>query len=157
MLKANTSGEQDRTSLSASTLCFFNVSLEIPLSSVETELCPTQWIRAQHSNIDGPRDSYCCPVAKSCPTFCSPVDCNTTGFHVLHYLSEFARTHVHWVNDAIQPSYPLLSLSPPTLNLSQHQGLLQWVGSSHQFFFFKYTSVCIDPSLPVYPPPHISW
>ena len=41
-------------------------------------------------------------------------------------------THVHWVSDAIQPSYPLLSPSPPTFNLSQHQGLFQWVNSSHQ-------------------------
>ena len=54
------------------------------------------------------------------------------GFLVLHYLPEFAQTHVHRVSDAIQPSHPLLPPSPPTLNLSQHQGLLQWVSSSHQ-------------------------
>ena len=123
--------EQDTTSLPASTLCSFNVSLEIPPSSVETELCHTQWIRAQHSNIDGPRDSCCCPVTKSCPTLCSPMDCNTIGFHVLHYISEFAQIHVHWVNDAIQASHHLLSLSSPALNLSQHQGLWE-CGSSHQ-------------------------
>ena len=74
----------------------------------------------------------CCPVAKSCLTFCDPMDCSTPGFPVLHYLSEFAQTHVHWVSDAIQPSCPLLSPSPPAFNLAQHQGLLQWTSSSHQ-------------------------
>ena len=51
---------------------------------------------------------------------------------VLHHLLEFAQTHVHWVSDAIQPSHPLLPPLPPALNLSQHQDLFQWVGSSHQ-------------------------
>ena len=60
------------------------------------------------------------------------LDCTTPSFPVLHYLSEFAQTHVHWVNDAIQPSHSLLPTSPPALNLSQHQGLFQWVSSSHQ-------------------------
>ena len=54
------------------------------------------------------------------------------GFPVLSYLLKFAQIHVHWVDDAIQPSHPLLSPYPPALNLSQHQGLFQWVGSSHQ-------------------------
>ena len=49
----------------------------------------------------------------------------------LHYFPKFAQTHVHWVSDAIQPFYPPLCPSPPAFNLSQHQGLLQWVGSSH--------------------------
>ena len=52
------------------------------------------------------------------------------AFPILHYLPEFAQTHVHWVNDAIQPSHPLLPISPPALNLSQHQGLFQWVDSA---------------------------
>ena len=55
--------------------------------------------------------------------------------HSLHYLLEFAQTHVHWVGDAIQPSYPLSSSSLPAFNLSQHQGLFQWVCSSHQVKF----------------------
>ena len=64
--------------------------------------------------------------AQSCPTLCDPVDCSTPGFPVL----EFTETHVHWVDDAIQPSYPL---SPsPTFSLSQHEGLFQWVSSLHQ-------------------------
>ena len=62
---------------------------------------------------------------------CNPMDYRTTCFPVLHYLLEFAQTHVHWVRDAIQPSHPL-SLPSPALNLSQHQGLFQWVSSSHQ-------------------------
>ena len=60
------------------------------------------------------------------------MDYGTPGFPVLHQLPEFAQTHVHWVNDVIQPSHPLLSPSPPAFNLSQHQGLFQWVSSSHQ-------------------------
>ena len=77
---------------------------------------------------------HCCgfSVAQSCPTFCDPKDCSTPGFPVLHYLSGFAQTHVHWVGNAIQPSYPLSSPSPPTPNPSQHQGLFQWVNSSHE-------------------------
>ena len=53
------------------------------------------------------------------------MDCSTPGFPVLHYLPESAQTHVHCVDDAIQPSHVLLPSSPPTLNLSQHQGLFQ--------------------------------
>ena len=73
-----------------------------------------------------------CSVAKSCPTLCDPVDCSMPGYPVLHYLPEFAQTHVHWVADATQPSHPLSPSFPPALNLSQHQGLFQWVGSLHQ-------------------------
>ena len=60
-----------------------------------------------------------------------PMNCSMPGFLVLHYLLEFSWTHVHWVSDAIQPPHPLSSPSP-VFNLSQHQGPLQWVGSSHQ-------------------------
>ena len=60
------------------------------------------------------------------------MDCSMPGFPVLHYLPDYAQTHVHWVGDTIKLSYPLLSPSPPALNLSQHQGLFQWVGSSYQ-------------------------
>ena len=64
-------------------------------------------------------------VVQLCPTLCNPMDCCTPGFPVLHHLPEFAQTHVHWVSDAIQPSHPLSSPSPPAFNLSQHQGLFQ--------------------------------
>ena len=75
----------------------------------------------------------CCSFANSCLNLHDSVDCSTAGFPVLPYLSEFAQTHVHWVDDAIQPSYPLLPPSPPVLSPSQHQGLLfQWVNPSHQ-------------------------
>ena len=74
---------------------------------------------------------YCCSVPKSRLTLWDPMDCSTQGFPILHYLPEFVQIHVHWVSDAIQPPYPLSSPSPPALNLSQHQGLYQWVGSSH--------------------------
>ena len=60
------------------------------------------------------------------------MDCSTPGLLVHHQLPAFTQTHVHWVSDAIWPSHPLLSPSPPALNLSQHQGLFQWVSSSHQ-------------------------
>ena len=60
------------------------------------------------------------------------MDCSTPGFPVLHDLPEFAQTHVRWFSDAIQPSQPLSPPSPPAFNLSQHQGLFQWVSSLYQ-------------------------
>ena len=82
------------------------------------------------SSKQNPRLSlFCCPVTKSCPTLCYPMDSSFPGFPVLHSLPEFAQIHV---SDAIQPSHPLLSPSPPSFNLSQHQGLFRWVDSSHQ-------------------------
>ena len=60
------------------------------------------------------------------------MDCSTPGLPVHHQLPELTQTHVHWVGDVIQPSHPLSSPSPPAFNLSQHQGLFQWVSSSYQ-------------------------
>ena len=74
----------------------------------------------------------CCSVAQSYPIVCNPMEYSMLGLPVLQHLPEFAQTHVHRVGDAIQPSYPLSSSSPLALNLSQHQGIFQWVGSSHQ-------------------------
>ena len=74
----------------------------------------------------------CCLVTKSCPALCDPMDCSTPGFPVLHYLPEFAQTHVPRVGDAIQLSHPCSPPSPTAFNLYQHQGLFQWVNSSHQ-------------------------
>ena len=65
------------------------------------------------------------PVAQSCLTLCDPMNCSTPGLPVHHQLPESTQTHVHRVGDAIQPSHPLLSLSPPALKLSQHQGLFK--------------------------------
>ena len=71
-------------------------------------------------------------VSQSCPTVCDPKDCSTPGFSVLYCLLQFAQTHIHRVSDAFKPSHPLSTSSPPALNLSQHQGLFQWAGLSHQ-------------------------
>ena len=71
-------------------------------------------------------------VAQSCLTLCDPMDCSTPGLPVHHQLPGFTQTHVHWVGDAIQPSQPLSSPSPPAFSLSQHQGLYKWGTSSHQ-------------------------
>ena len=71
-------------------------------------------------------------VAQLCRTLCNPMDCSTPGLPVHHQLPEFTQTHVHWVGDVIQPSHPLSSPSSPAFNFSQHQGLFQWVSSSHQ-------------------------
>ena len=77
---------------------------------------------------------------------CDLMDCSTPGFPVLQYLLEFVQTHVHWVINAIQPSHPLLSPSPPVFNLSQHQGLFQWVGASHLVAKYWSFSFSIFPS-----------
>ena len=63
---------------------------------------------------------------------CDPMDCSAPGFPIHHQLLELAQIHVRWVGDATQPFHPLSSPSPPAFNLSQHQGLFQWVGSLHQ-------------------------
>ena len=67
----------------------------------------------------------------SCVRLCDPMNRSTSGLPVHHQLLELAQTHVHWVSDAIQPSHPLSSPSPPALNLSQNQGLFRWVSSLH--------------------------
>ena len=64
-------------------------------------------------------------VTQSCPTLCHPINHSTPGLPVHHQLLEFTQTHVHQVGDAIQPSHPLSSPSPPAFNLSQHQGLFK--------------------------------
>ena len=70
--------------------------------------------------------------AQSCPILCDPMNHSTPGPPVHHQLLEFTQTHVHWFGDAIQLSHPLLSPSPPTHNLFQHQDLFKWVSSLHQ-------------------------
>ena len=90
-----------------------------------------EWVAISFSN------TWKWKVKESCPTLSDLMDCSL--------LLEFTQTHVHWVGDAIQPSHPLLFPSPPALNLSQHQGLFDWVSSSHQVarywsFSFKHQS-----------------
>ena len=82
-------------------------------------------------------------VAQLCLTLCEPMDCSTPGFPVHHQLPGLAQTRV---GDAIQPSHPLLSPSPLAFNLSQHQGLFKWVGSSHQVAKYWSFSFSISPS-----------
>ena len=74
----------------------------------------------------------CCLVTTVCQTLCNSMDCSMPGFPIPHHLPEFAQVHVHWIGDAIQLSHPLSHSSPSAFNLSQHQGLFQWVGSFHQ-------------------------
>ena len=71
-------------------------------------------------------------VTQLCPTLWDPMNHSTPGLPVHHQLPEFTQTHIHQVSDAIQPSHPLSSPSPPTFNPSQHQSLFQWVNSSHE-------------------------
>ena len=85
-------------------------------------------------------------VTHSCPTLCDPMNRIMLGPPVHHQLSEFTQIHVHWVSDAIQPSHPLLSPSPPTFSLSQHQGLSTWVTSSHQGEKYWSFSFSISPT-----------
>ena len=87
-----------------------------------------------------------CSVTQSCVTLCDPMDCSTSGFPVLHHLSEFVKTHIHWVSDAIQPTSPLSSPSPPALNPSQHHSLFQWVNSLHEVAKYWSFSFSISPS-----------
>ena len=71
-------------------------------------------------------------VAQSCPTLYDPMNRSTPGLPVHHQLPEFTQTHIHWVSDALQPSHPLSSPSPPAPNPSQHESLFQRVNSSHE-------------------------
>ena len=71
-------------------------------------------------------------VTQSCRTLCDPMNCTMPGLPVHHHLPEFTQTHIHRVSNAIQPSHPLSSPSPPVPHPSQHQSLLQWISSSHE-------------------------
>ena len=77
-------------------------------------------------------DNQFSSVTQSCPTLCDPMNCSTPGLPAHQQLPEITQTHVHQVGDAIQPSHPLSSPSPPAPNPSQHQGLFQWVNSSRE-------------------------
>ena len=85
---------------------------------------------------------YSCNRVRLCPL----MDCSPPGFPVHHQLPELTQTHVHPVGDAIQPSHPLSSPSPPVFSLSQHQDLFQWVSSLHQVAKYWSFSFSISPS-----------
>ena len=85
-------------------------------------------------------------VAQSCLTLCDPMGCSMPGFPVHHQPLELTQTHIHWISDAIQPSSPPSSPFPPSFNLSQHQGLSQWVISLYQMTKYCSFSFSISPS-----------
>ena len=87
-------------------------------------------------------------VTQSCPTLCDPMNHSMPGPPVHHQLPEFTQTHAHQVGDAIQPSHPLSSPSPPAPNPSQHQDLFQWVNSSHEVAGVS-ASASVLPVLPI--------
>ena len=99
-----------------------------------TILCKFQYVTQWFNSFIGytPFKVQFSSVAQSYLTLCDPMDCSTPGLSVHHQLPEFIQTQVHWVSDAIQPSHPLSSPSPPAFSLSQHQGLFKWVSSLHQ-------------------------
>ena len=94
-------------------------------------------------------------VTRSCPTLWDPMNRSTPGLPVHHQLPEFNQTHVHRVGDAIQPSHPLSSPSPPAPNPSQHQGLFQWVSSLHEVAKYSHIERCEDCISQ--PPLQFSW
>ena len=104
-------------------------------SPKDLEMFPASYFGTCEGNL-----SKCCVFGKS-----YSVDCSTPGFPLLHCLLEFAQTHIYWVSDAIQSSHPLLPPSP-ALNLFQHQGLFQWVSSSHRWPKYWSFSFIISPS-----------
>ena len=100
-------------------------------SSVDVNLFGKHWFEAQDSNSKMAFSSVS-SVTQLCLTLCDPMDCSTPSLPVYHQLLGFTQTHVHWLSDAIQPSHPLSSPSPPAFSPSQHQSLFQWVSSLHQ-------------------------
>ena len=97
----------------------------------------SHWGSYLMSNIIIIRSHQIRSVAQSCLTLCDPMNRSTPGLPVHHKLPEFTQTHVHQVSDAIQPSHPLSSPSPPAPNPSQHQSLFQGVSSSHEVASFS--------------------
>ena len=104
-------------------------------------ICCTSKCQVTHLRFDS--STFFCPcsalsvsqfhsIAQPCLTLCNPMDCSMPSFPVLHHLLELAQAHIHWVGETIQSSDSLSSPSPPAFNLSQLQGLFQWVSSSHQ-------------------------
>ena len=115
--------------------CLFNLYAENIMQNAQLDEARIKISRRNINNLRYADDTTLIQfssVAQSCPTLCDPMDHSTPGFPVHHQLPEFTQTHVYWVGNAIQPSHPLSSRSPPSLNLSQHQGLFKWVSSSHE-------------------------
>ena len=96
------------------------------------KICETYSLFLFGSSNEQHSKEWLSSVAQLCLTLCNPVDCITPGFPGHHQLPELTQTDVHRVSDVIQSSHPLLSPSSPAFSLYQHQGLFQWVSSSHQ-------------------------
>ena len=107
---------------------------------------PEKVIKITWDQIRGAEVVHFSSVTQSFPTLCDPMDCSMPGLPVLHQPLELAQTHVHWVGDAIQPSHPLSSPSPPAFNLSQHQGLFKWVPDAEQRLY-THSNPIINPTL----------
>ena len=113
---------------------FSLVFSQLPFLSYKPELHHQNF----HHHINGKRNGVTSSsvqfssATQSCPTLCDPMNHSTPGLPVHHQLLEFTQTHVHRVGVAIQSSHPLLSPSPPDPNPSQHQGLFQWINTSHE-------------------------
>ena len=108
-------------SLSRSSWRYSTIWMRMATSIHCLSVLPSQYLCLQFSS-----------VAQSCLTLCDPMNRSMPGLPLYHQLPESTQTQVHWVGDAIQPSHPLSSPSPPALNLSQHQGLFKWGSSLHQ-------------------------
>ena len=98
------------------------------------------WLSYKNKNRCHVKDFQFSSVTQSCLTLCDFMDCSTPGFPVHYQLPELAQTHTHWVSDAIQPSHPLSSPSPPTFNHSQHQDLFKRVSCLPKCWWPKYWS-----------------
>ena len=101
--------------------------------SPKVKVTSRRWLRRSSFLIHS--QGWFSSLAQSCPTLCNPMNRSTPGLPVHHQLPDFTQTHVHRVSDAIQPSHPLSSPSPPALNPSQHQSfpmsqLFPWGGQS---------------------------
>ena len=107
------------------------------VSSFPSQVTKSLWqlhnsVVASQKQLGSTQEMEFSSVAQLCPTLCDPMNRSMPGLPVHHQLLGSTQTHVHWVGDAIQPSHPLLSPSPPALNLSPCQSLFKWVSSSHQ-------------------------
>ena len=100
-------------------------SSRISKSGLLTIFLILQLLSYTETPMDGSGPVQFSSVAQSCPTLCDPMNRSTPGLPVHHHLPEFTQTHIHRVRDAIQPSHPWSSPSPPAPNPSQHQSLFQ--------------------------------
>ena len=113
------------------TSLFSNYQMPVAIPFAPPPFSPHRQLPSPHLIVTTTKNVFqFSSVTQSCPTLCNPMNCSTPGLPVRYQLPEFSQTHVHRVGDAIQPSHPLSSPSPPAPNPSQHQSLFQCVNSS---------------------------